>query len=115
MKQENTFGRWSFIIGFLLAIIVGVFGLALETNPDHIIFSYILIIIGIIIGLLNIQSHEVHQFLSTGTMLIIVTYFGKEVVTFIPWIHGILLSLLTLFLPAIIIVAIKHLYVLAKQ
>lgn len=114
-NKKNSFGSWAFLVGFVLAFIVGIFGLTLEGSPERYVFAYILILVGMIVGLFNIDGKEVRQFLITSTVLVIITYMGQSVVEFIPWMTGLLSSLLTLFVPATIVVAVKELYELARQ
>ena len=115
MKQNNVIGSWVFLIGFILAFIVGVFGLIQENSSERYIFAYMLIFAGVIVGIFNIQGKEVHNFLITSTVLVVITYMGQDVVSFIPWMSGLLSALLTLFVPATIVVAVKQLFELAKQ
>ena len=106
--MTKTLGSWAFLMGVILAIIFGIFGIS-----DMI--AWILVILGIIIGLLNITESEIQPFLWAGTVLVIVAYFGGAVMNEIAFIGTILNALLYLFVPATIIVALKSVFSLAKK
>ena len=108
-KSGNLLGSWSFLIGVILAIIFGLFG-ALSTN-----LTYILVILGIIIGLLNIGDEEVAPFLMAGVVLVIVSILGQAVVARVPIFDNMLQALAVLFVPATIIVALKSVFTLARR
>ena len=107
-KNGNMIGSWSFLIGVILAVI---FGFMTTTQ----ILTNILIILGIIVGLLNIADEEVSPFLMAGTVLVIVSTLGQSVMSNINFFGAILENLTVLFVPATIIVALKHVFSLAKR
>jgi len=117
-KNKNLFGSWAFLIGVLLALVVGIWkGLetpfALDTAESVQIM--ILLIIGIIVGLFNINGKESTPFLFSGLALIIASVFGAGITSSIPVVSAILASLLVIFVPATIIVAIKNVFVMARD
>lgn len=112
-KGSNMLGAWAFLIGVILAVIFGFFN-----YPVWV--SWIMVIIGIIIGLLNINDKEVQPFLMAGVVLVIVSYFGGAVfanikILDIAFLQKILSNMLVLFVPATIIVALKSVFSLAKK
>lgn len=108
-KRSNLLGSWSFLIGVILAIILGAIGAV-----DGVIAA-ILVVLGIIVGLLNITASETHQFLIAGAVLVIVVALGKDVLTVIPFIGNILEAILVMFVPSTVIVALKSVFSLAKS
>ena len=106
-------GSWAFLIGVVLALLVGIMQKDSASIGGNMI--YVLVILGIIIGLLNIAGHEVAPFLMAGTVLVIVSTFGASVIGEIALFQRILEALTTLFVPATIIVALKHVFSLAKD
>ena len=108
-KIGNKVGKWSFLIGVILAIILGIIGL-MDTT-----WITVLVIIGIIVGLLNIGDEESEPFLLSGIVLIIASSFGRDAMSIIPVLERILQSLLIIFVPATIIVALKNVFTLAKD
>jgi len=110
-KVWKLIGSWGFLIGVLIALIFGygLFG-GLTTGV-----LYVLVIIGLIIGLLNIANEESSPLLMSGAVLIIASALGQGVVGTIPQLSGILDALLAIFVPTTIIVAIKNVFSLARN
>lgn len=107
-KSERSLGGWAFIIGTVLALLFGLIGLT-----DSI--SWLLVILGLIIGILNITHNETQQFLISGTVLVIVSSFGIDAMNIIPVLGNVLQAMLLLFVPATIIVALKAVFIIAKE
>ncbi len=113
-KKVNLIGSWSFLIGVVLAILLGT--RLTGTYEKEVLWAVFLL--GIIIGLLNIAVEEATAFLTSGTVLVLVSYLGVQVGVFdevAPLIVNILKGILTLFVPATIIVALRSTFVLAKK
>ena len=104
----SKLGSWAFLIGVILAVVLGLLG---SLSPT---FLWILVVIGLIVGLLNIAEAEVNSFLMAGVVLIIAGAFGQDVMSSIPLLNNVLDALLAIFVPATIIVAIKHAFSLAR-
>jgi len=109
-KARNFIGSWAFLIGVILAVVLGLIPVTLTPT-----FTIILVIIGIVIGLFNITEKETSSFLLTGIALIIASSFGMVAVSSVPRLSTVLVDLLILFVPATIIVAIKNVFVLARN
>ena len=110
-KSGNMLGSWSFLIGVLIALIFGI----VQTRGLNPILTYALVVIGIIVGLMNIADEEVGQFLTAGAVLVIVATLGQTVVAVVPVFDRVLQALTILFVPATIIVALKHVFSLARH
>ncbi|MEK6824296.1 MAG: hypothetical protein AABX12_00605 [Nanoarchaeota archaeon] len=108
-KSMNTVGRWAFLIGVILAIILGALGIVNST------WMSALILIGLIVGFLNISERETTPFLLAGVSLIIASALGKDVMSGLPVLYNILQTLLAVFVPSTIVVAIKHVFSLARN
>ncbi len=111
-KEEamgNVLGSWAFLIGLILAVVVGVGFVQSDT------WLMILILIGIIVGLLNITATETKAFLFSGAVLIIASSLGQNALSSVPIISEILDALLAIFVPATIIVAIKNVFSMARN
>lgn len=110
-KKKNLIGAWAFLIGVILAVIFGFLAYGLW-------LGWVLLVIGIVIGLLNITDAEVQPFLLAGVILVIVSYFGGFVFGIdklgVTYLSQILSNLLMLFVPATIIVALKSVFSMAK-
>ena len=124
-SKENSVGAWSFLIGVVLAVVIGILASffsvpALQTYSSAI--YAILVILGLIVGFsINVARKDAQSFLITGTILVVVSKFGMESV--LGSILGIgvgniasstFAALLALFVPATIVVALKTVFGLAK-
>lgn len=105
----NKLGAWAFLIGVILAVILGALG-----NVDGTIIT-ILVVIGLIVGILNVKDEETMPFLLAGVSLVIVSALGGGVLGTIEWLARILAALNAIFVPATIVVALKTVLSLAKN
>lgn len=116
-KIKNLIGSWSFLVGLVLAVILGL-GLG---GAYQVTLLWVVFVLGVVVGLLNIAAAEVGAFLTGGTILVLVSFLGiqvgvfEEVVPTLAIIANILKGILTLFVPATIIVALKSVFVLARK
>ncbi|MBU3907544.1 MAG: hypothetical protein KKA64_04825 [Nanoarchaeota archaeon] len=123
--KENIVGAWAFLTGVVLAIIIGVGTSTLMpvlaiTEYSSMIYA-VLVILGIVVGFVNLNGRDTQTFLLAGAVLVIVSKFGMDSVRgsligigvgdIVTSIFG---ALLALFVPAIIIVAIKAVFSIAK-
>jgi len=109
---DNKLGSWAFIVGLLLAIVLGL-GLTQYQAP----LTWIIFLIGVVIGLLNVTAHETQSFLTAGTILALLAFLGSQAGVFggVVVLQNILNGILTLFVPATMIVALKAVYELARD
>jgi len=123
-SQENSVGAWSFLIGVILALIIGLFTTLLPI-PALIKYSGqiygVLVILGLLVGFMISGGKDSQTFLMTGAILVIVGYFGMESVSgtligigLSDTVKSIFSALLALFVPATIIVALKTVFSIAK-
>ncbi len=108
-NKGNLIGGWAFLIGVILAVILGAIG-----KVDGVVAT-ILVLIGLIVGVLNIADEETTPFLMSGAVLIIAGGLGGGQLASVPLVDSILQALLTIFVPATIIVAIKNVFNLAHR
>ncbi len=125
-SQENSAGAWAFLIGVILAVLIGIATSSFIPISKIVQFSSpiyaILVIIGIYVGFkLHVEGKNSQNFLIAGAILVIVSKFGMESVTgsligigIGDTVASTFSALLTLFVPATIIVAIKSVFSLAK-
>src|SRR3989338_80077 len=106
-KQGSFIGSWAFLVGVLLAVILGAIG---QIGPA---MTITLFVIGLIVGLLNVADEETNAFLISGVVLIIASAFGGAAVSVVGWLEGIFNALLLIFVPATVIVAIKNVFSIA--
>jgi len=100
-------GSWAFLLGIILALVAGFWTL----NP---IVTGILIVLGLIVGLLNVTGKETTPFLLATVSLVIVSTFGGDVLSVVsPVLQNMLNALIVFVIPATIVVAVKAVYNLA--
>jgi len=113
-SRENVVGAWAFLAGIMLSIVVGVFAGG-NINPYVV---WILLGLGILVGYF-ISEKNVRTFLLASVSLVVVSYIGISGMALSAAISGIqigkvvssiLSSLLLLFVPATIIVALKSVF-----
>ena len=108
-KGMNVVGKWAFLIGVILAVVLGLF------DPVMGNWAIVLVIIGLIVGLLNVTDKEVAPFLMSGAVLIIASALGGSLMSDMPYVGAVLDALLAVFVPATVIVAIKNVFSLARN
>jgi len=99
----DLIGGWAFLIGVILAIVIGFFP---AVNTSAMITT--LVVIGVIIGLLNVADKEAMPFLISGLVLVLVSSIGTGAMASLPVLARILSALVTIFIPATLIVAVKN-------
>ncbi|MBS3089574.1 hypothetical protein J4461_01695 [Candidatus Pacearchaeota archaeon] len=112
--KGNLIGSWAFLIGVILAVILGLFSGATGDGIGNTMII-ILVILGLIVGFFNVADEEVSPFLLSGAVLIIAASLGGQLMTDIKFVNGILEALLAIFVPATIIVAIKNVFSIARR
>lgn len=106
-------GSWAFIVGVVLAIVLAIFT---QLNPW---LTTVLIVLGLVIGLLNVAATETRSFLLAALALVIVSGFAStngvitQVAVVGPVLGRIFTAILLLVVPATIVVALRSIYALA--
>ena len=113
---SGMIGFWAFILGLVIAVVVGILaalGMATAIMPATII---VLIILGLIVGFLNITAKEILLFLVATIALIVVGGVFAPLKTFGvgAMLDAILALVATLMAPAAIVAAIKALWAVGR-
>ncbi len=118
-SRDNLIGAYAFLFGVVLAVIFGLFNKSLEQAGN--VFYSTLVIIGLVVGFANIGDKNSRTFLLASISLVIVGALGTDPLIFIAKnnfvvsaLKNILVSLLVMFVPATIIVALKTVFSMAK-
>lgn len=121
--KENLVGAWAFLIGVVLAIIVGVVtGIFTSVSVTPLVLG-ILSILGLFVGFF-VAEKDISTFLIASISLVVVSYIGISGLILGAAISGlnigsiissVLQSLLALFVPATIVVALKSVFSIAKS
>ncbi|MBW2981804.1 hypothetical protein KY343_02885 [Candidatus Woesearchaeota archaeon] len=109
--DRQKIGHYAFIAGIVVAIIVALIP-QIRGDPS----TWVLVILGVIVGWVNIKAKEITEFLVAALVLLI--SFGMTALT-LASLHttlGVMWgNVITFVAPAAIIVAIKAVYVLAEK
>lgn len=110
--MDRKVGHYAFIIGIIIAVIAGLFPEAIAGT------TLLLVILGLIVGFLNVQSKETTEFLVASITLIVAGSAGLRVVTWANlgvYLSQILGNIAVFVAPAAVVVAIKAVFALAEK
>lgn len=110
VKVLSTIGFWAFIVGLIIAVVAGII------LPQNTVIIIVLIILGLIVGFLNITAKEIMLFLVATIALIVVgnVFTPLTVLDLGKFLGSILSYVATLMAPAAIIAAIKALWAVGR-
>jgi hypothetical protein len=112
MKMTKI-GKYAFMVGILLAIILGLVPMAENIRGYAIL---VLVVLGLIVGLLNVTAKETTEFLVAAIALIAA---GNANLTSIPaigiYVQYILTFIVVFVAPAALVVALRAVQALAKD
>ena len=118
--MEKQIGNYSFIVGVIIAIVLGLAAPKLGTSTASWLWS-LLVVLGLVVGFLNVSGKETKEFLWVAAILVVVAYAGSAQVNswrdvqFIgTYLKGIFDSMLAFLVPAAVVVALKDVWELAK-
>ena len=108
----QTVGSWAFIIGVIIAIIAGFWPIGTAATST-------LIILGLVVGFLNVTSTEINSFLFASLVLVVLSSMGGQVLGAIqfvgPMLKSIFTAMLLFIIPAAVVVGLKAIYTLAEH
>jgi hypothetical protein len=109
--MDSRLGNWAFIVGILIAVIAG---LVPAWNTPTVM--WILVILGLIVGLLNITAKETVEFLVATIALVLIGTAGIQTLPALGTIVTAILENIVAFVaPAALVVALKAVYELARK
>lgn len=117
--MEKKIGQYSFVIGMVIAVVVGLAIPALAELEPWLVS--LMIVLGLIVGFLNVATKESQQFLIVGVVLVLLTYAGGAgntlgTVMYIgAYLSGIFQAIMAFVIPAVIVVGLKTVWKLAKD
>jgi len=102
--DSKKLGRWAFILGIIIAVLLGFVNFSFST--------LILVILGLIVGFMNITSKETHNYLVAVIALLVIGFSGLEVFNvlgggLVTWMETVLTSFITFVAASGLIVALK--------
>lgn len=106
-QDVSKVGEWAFLGGFILAILVGFIPGVLSQS----LVSLVLVVLGILVGLINISAKETHGFLLATVALLVAGAAGLQTLPVVGGIvNAILTNIVSFVAPASVIVALKAVY-----
>ena len=117
--MEKQIGNYSFIVGVIIAIVLGLAVPALQA-VNQWLWS-LLVVLGLVVGFLNVSGKQSKDFLWVTVALVVVAYAGSaqveswtDVQLIGPYLKGIFDGILAFVVPASVVVALKTVWTLAK-
>lgn len=110
--DSKQMGRWAFLLGILVAVILGFTPFAYST--------LVLFILGLIVGFMNIGSKETHNYLVAVIALLVIGFSGLQVFMvlggdLIIWLETVLTSFITFVAASGLVVALKTVLEIEKE
>jgi hypothetical protein len=113
-KKLNKLGKWSFILGVVLAVLAGLMPTLLPEGTVVLL----LVILGLVVGFLNVQEKEAANFLLAAIALMAVGTAGVERVGLLGLgeVFKVAVTYIAVFVaPAAVVVSLKMVFDLAKN
>ena len=112
--MNQTIGSWAFILGVLIAIIAGLAAAMVVEYAAMI--TLVLIILGLIVGFLNINDKETQPFLvaTIALMAVKLSLHELDILNIGAYLTAIVGNLAAFVAPAALILALKAIYKLGK-
>jgi hypothetical protein len=119
-SRENLIGAYAFLIGVILAVLVGILQQSLDVAKTSSIPYALLVILGIMVGFFNFSDKDSFTFLVASLSLVIVSGFGQTALIYVAQVPilssltAVLSALMVMFVPATIIVALKTVFSISR-
>ncbi len=116
--MEKKIGNYSFIVGVIIAIVLGLAASQLGDAAPWL--TSLLIVLGLIVGFLNVSGKETREFLLVAVSLVIVAFAGSAsgtlggVQIIGPYLQGIFDAIMAFIVPATVVVGLKDIKSLAE-
>ena len=106
--KNDQIGGWAFIIGLVIAVLGGLIALPAS-------FTWILVVLGLIVGLLNIGDKKVSGFLIAAIALLTAGNAGLDLIPAVGNIlANVLVQIIAFVAPAAAVVALRQVYEVGK-
>jgi len=108
-------GGWAFILGVVIAIIAGLASGALDAVSAGYV-TLALVVLGLIVGFLNIGDKEVNDFLIAAIAVVLLGTANLAVIPLIGiFLASMVLNVAAFVAPAALVVALKAVYALSSK
>jgi len=118
--MEQKIGHYSFIGGVIVAVVLGLVPAA-TLGAASVWLASLLVILGLIVGFLNVTGKETKEFMLVAVVLIIAAFAGGAsdklggVQVLGPYLAGIFSQILAFVVPATIVVGLKDIWALGQN
>ena len=119
-SKENLIGAYAFLVGVILATLVGILQQSLDVAKTSSLPYVILVLLGVMVGFFNFNDKDSYTFLLASLSLVIVSGFGQTALIYVATVPilssltAVLSALMVMFVPATIIVALKTVFSIAR-
>ncbi len=117
--MDKKIGKYAFLVGIVLAVILG---LALPLGDMAGPLTSLLVVLGLIVGFMNVTHDETKEFVTLSAILVFVAYAGGAGYESLASLHlvgdyvrGILENVIIFVVPAAVVVILKEIVALAKD
>tara|TARA_Y100000034_G_scaffold136768_1_gene215577 strand:- start:14697 stop:15047 length:351 start_codon:yes stop_codon:yes gene_type:complete len=115
--MEKKIGYYSFVVGSIIALILGL--AASQLGELKVWLVSLLVVLGLIVGFLNITGKETKDYMMTALVLVLVAKFGGidilgQVHTIGPYLVGVFESLIAFIVPALVVVGLRAILKISK-
>ncbi|MCH8004509.1 MAG: hypothetical protein IH934_07830 [Nanoarchaeota archaeon] len=118
--MEQKIGHYSFIGGVIIAVVLGLFSTQVGAAAGAWLAS-LLVVLGLIVGFLNVSGKETKEFLTVATVLVIAAFAGGAsdilggVQIIGAYLQGIFSNMLAFIVPATVVVGLKDIWALGQN
>ena len=114
--MEGKIGQYAFIVGVIIAILAGLVSSVVKQYEGVIVL--VLVILGLVVGFLNVTEKEMTPFL-VATVALIVTGTASNSLTVIPtiglYLEAVVKNIAVFVTPGALVVSLKAVNALAKD
>jgi len=120
LKMASKLGQWAFIIGVVLAMVIGLFSAKIAASTLGTL-TLVLVLLGLVAGFLNVTEKETTPFLvAAAALMLTATSVGALQsidlgVNLGDYLAGVVTQIGVFVAPAAVIVALKAIYSLARD
>ena len=118
--MEQKIGHYSFIGGVIIAVVLGLVP-ATTLGTATAWLASLLVVLGLIVGFINVTGKETKEFMMVATVLIIASFAGGAsdtlggVQVIGSYLQGIFVSVLLFVVPATVVVGLKEIWSLGQN
>ncbi|MFH1642841.1 MAG: hypothetical protein ABIC04_08150 [Nanoarchaeota archaeon] len=116
--MEKKVSHYSFIVGVIIAVVLG---LAVPIGDSiTAVLTSLLVVLGLIVGFMNVTGKETQDYLMVATVLVIVSFAGSAsgtlggVMYVGQYLEGVFKAIMAFVVPATVVVGLKSIMAMSK-